>query len=534
MSAAKLPILNPNEFDLWKMWIEQYFLMTDYSLWEDAKTLMKAIEKSFGGNKETKKVQKTLLKLQYKNFIDLEEQSLDDLFNILKIYEAEVKSSSSASTSTQNIAFVSSSNTNSTNELVSDAASVSVVSVKIPVFTLSNVDTLSNAMDLKCQMTMLTMRARRFLQMIERNLGANGPTSMGFDMSKVECCNCHRKGHFARECSYDWSFQAEEKPTNYALMAFTYSSSSSDNEVSDSKDDYGAEIPQNAPIFVQPIEQVKTPRSSVKTIETSIPTANPMTAIPKTNSNGTRRNRKACFVCKSFDHLIKDCNPQHALKNKEVIDSRCSRHMTWNMSCLSDFEELNGGYVTFCGNPKGGKISRKGKIRTGQLDFDDVFFVKELKFNLFSVSQIVPRKNNMYNVNLKKIVPSGDLAWLFAKATLNESNLWHRRLGHINFKTMNKLLKNIDDDAAFEVKEPEFEGRKPKSEVHVSPSNSTQSKKHDDKSAAAGHRAAVAGDFSGGIFPAKPNLLLTFRSIRSHTSRAATPEIHHNPPPLPP
>nr|GFA02532.1 hypothetical protein [Tanacetum cinerariifolium] len=65
-----------------------------------------------------------------------------------------------------------------------------------------------------------------------RNLGANGPTLMGFDMSKVECYNCYRKGHFARECSYNWSFQAEEEPTNYALMALTSSSSSSfDNEV---------------------------------------------------------------------------------------------------------------------------------------------------------------------------------------------------------------------------------------------------------------------------------------------------------------
>nr|GFB84131.1 ribonuclease H-like domain-containing protein [Tanacetum cinerariifolium] len=55
-------------------------------------------------------------------------------------------------------------------------------------------------MDLKWQMAMLTVRARRFLQRTGRNLGANGPTSMGFDMSKVECYNCHRKGHFAREC----------------------------------------------------------------------------------------------------------------------------------------------------------------------------------------------------------------------------------------------------------------------------------------------------------------------------------------------
>nr|GFC10630.1 putative ribonuclease H-like domain-containing protein [Tanacetum cinerariifolium] len=58
-----------------------------------------------------------------------------------------------------------------------------------------------------------------------------------------------------------------------------------------------------------------------------------------------------------------------------------------NMSYLSNFEELNGGYVSFGGNPKGGKIFRKGKIKRGKLDFDDVYFVNELKFNLFSVSQ---------------------------------------------------------------------------------------------------------------------------------------------------
>nr|GEV43606.1 hypothetical protein [Tanacetum cinerariifolium] len=164
-------------------------------------------------------------------------------------------------------------------------------------------------------------------------------------------------------------------------------------------------------------------------------------------------------------------NLQYALKDKGVIDSGCLRHMIGNMSYLSDFEELNGGYVAFGGNPKGGKIFGKGKIKTGNLDFIDVYFVKELKFNLFSVSQMchkknsvlftdieclvlspdfklpdasqvllrVPTENNMYNVNLKNIVPSRDLTCLFAKATNDESNLWHRRLGHINFKTINKL-----------------------------------------------------------------------------------------------
>nr|GEW04204.1 hypothetical protein [Tanacetum cinerariifolium] len=194
-----------------------------------------------------------------RNKTDLEEQSLDDLFNSLKIYEAEVKNSSFASTTTQNIAFVSSSNTDSTTESVSVAASISAVNAKLPVSSLPSTDIEDlEEMDLKWQMAMLRMRARRFLQTTGRNLEANGPTSLGFDMSKVECYNCHRKGHFARECrspkdsrrnaaakpqkrnvpvetstsnalvsqcdgvgSYDWSFQAEEEPANYALMAFS-------------------------------------------------------------------------------------------------------------------------------------------------------------------------------------------------------------------------------------------------------------------------------------------------------------------------
>nr|GEU92631.1 ribonuclease H-like domain-containing protein [Tanacetum cinerariifolium] len=95
-------------------------------------------------------------------------------------------------------------------------------------------------MDLKWQMAMLTMRARRFLQRTWRNFGANGPTSLGFDMSKLECYNCHRKGHFARECRSPKDsrrngdaklHRRKEEPVIYALMAFSSSSSSSDNEI---------------------------------------------------------------------------------------------------------------------------------------------------------------------------------------------------------------------------------------------------------------------------------------------------------------
>nr|GEX80170.1 hypothetical protein [Tanacetum cinerariifolium] len=197
-------------------------------------------------------------------------------------------------------------------------------------------------------------------------------------------------------------------------------------------------------------------------------------------------NSRPCFSNHKCINDPQKGNPEHALKDKGVIDSGCSRHMTGNMSYLSDFEELNGGYVAFGGNPKGGKISGKGKIRTGKLDFDDVYFVKELKFNLFSVLQMcdkknsvlftdtechvlssdfklpdesqvllrVPRENNMYNINLKNIVPFRDLTCLYAKATIDESNLWlHMDLFGSNFvKILNKksyCLVVTDDYSRF-------------------------------------------------------------------------------------
>ncbi|GJX25281.1 putative ribonuclease H-like domain-containing protein [Tanacetum coccineum] len=162
-----------------------------------------------------------------------------------------------------------------------------------------------------------------------------------------------------------------------------------------------------------------------------------------------------------------------ALKDTGIFDSGCSRHMTGNKSYLTYYQDYDGGFVAFAGSSKGGKITGKGKIRTGNLDFEDVYFVKELKFNLFSVSQMcdkknsvlfteteclilspdfklpdesqvmlkIPRKDNMYSFDLNNIVPSKGLTCLFAKATNDESKLWHRRLGYINFKTMNKLVK---------------------------------------------------------------------------------------------
>nr|GEV63020.1 hypothetical protein [Tanacetum cinerariifolium] len=127
-------------------------------------------------------------------------------------------------------------------------------------------------------------------------------------MLTVECYNCHRKGHFARECMSlkdtrrnvpvePQRRNVEEEPTSYALLAFTsLSSSSSDNEMFSCKSDASMHA---SPVYDSP---------SVKPVEHSIPATNHKTGIPKPKSNGNNMNRKACFICKSLTHLIKDCD----------------------------------------------------------------------------------------------------------------------------------------------------------------------------------------------------------------------------------
>nr|GEY42151.1 putative ribonuclease H-like domain-containing protein [Tanacetum cinerariifolium] len=728
VSATKLPILNLNEFDLWKMRIKQYFLMTDYSLWKviinedspapivvidgvvkpatllsadqklakrnelkargtllmalpdkhqlkfnshkDVKTLMEAIEKCFRGNTETKKKLVSQLEIHgvslsqedvnlkflrslpsewkthsliWRNKANLEEHSLDDLFNSLRIYEAEVKHSSSPGNPTQNIAFVSSSNTDSTTDSVSAAASVSAICAQLLVSSHPNIDSLSNAvifsffasqstspqldnkdlkqidvddlegMDLRWQMAMLTMRARRFLQKTGRNLGNNRVTTKGFDMSKVECYNYHRKGHFARECrspkdtrrtvaaktqtrhvlvdtstsnalvsqcdgieGYDWSYQAEKEPANFALMAITSSSSSSNNKVqscskaclesvearlvmyrqnesilqeninmlkneveardsvlitlkqklnqaekerddlklkfdkfqtssksltellanqtnskhglgyysdsdfkslslsslsdrsqpsgeyhdvpppitgnfmppkpdlvfhtapiavetahstftvqlsstepaqdishatrpmapiiedwvSDSDDESEPNNPQSAPSFVQTFEHVKPSGHSAQSVEAPILAATPKPTSLKTNVP-TKSKPVSVTAVRPVSDAVPNImgNPQYALKDKGVIDNGCSWHMTKNMSYLSDFQELNGGYVALGGNLKGGKISGKEKIKTD--------------FKLPDESQVLLRVLRENNIRF---------TWVFFLATKDETS----------------------------------------------------------------------------------------------------------------
>nr|GEW83305.1 ribonuclease H-like domain-containing protein [Tanacetum cinerariifolium] len=165
----------------------------------------------------------------------------------------------------------------------------------------------------------------------------------------------------------------------------------------------------------------------------------------------------------------------HSYVNKDIgiVDSGCSRSMTRNKEKLDDFVQVKGGTVTFGGGD--GKITGKGTIRTSKLNFENVYYVEELQnFNLFFVSQIcdkknkvlftddeclvlskefqlpdesqvvlrIPKRHDLYTFNLSDIQLEQPINCLLAKASLEESTKWHRRMTHVNFKTINKLAKH--------------------------------------------------------------------------------------------
>ncbi|GJV42438.1 hypothetical protein Tco_1420878 [Tanacetum coccineum] len=170
VSALKLPVLKTREYDLWSMRMEQYltFTVLPFGVGGMQKVLWEAIKNRFRGNKESKKMQKIILKQNYENFATSSQEgpdktydrfqklisqleismvsylsdtlSMDDLYNNLKVYESEIKGKLSSSLNSQNVAFVSSDNSSSTNERVNTDHNVSTASSKDQASTTSYAD----------------------------------------------------------------------------------------------------------------------------------------------------------------------------------------------------------------------------------------------------------------------------------------------------------------------------------------------------------------------------------------------------------
>ncbi|GJU34422.1 ribonuclease H-like domain-containing protein [Tanacetum coccineum] len=382
-----------------------------FNTYKDAKTPMQAIEKRFGEDINQKFLRSlsqawTMHTIVWRNKPEIENLSLVDLFNNLQAYESEVKGTSNSTTNSHNVAFLSSNSTNSATRSVNTAQGVNTASTQGAADSSTTVENFSDVVVYSFFASQPTTPQldNEDLQQIypddleEMDLRAprnqdsrnKEPTRRTVPVEEttlnalVSQCDCF---------GYDWSDQEEAGLTNFALMAYSSTSLSSSTN------------------------------SEVNTVKgTRVNTAKPKAVLSAVKGNKGNAVKALAY-----------------LRDKGVIDSGLSRHMTGNRPYLTDYEEIDRGFVAFGGNSKGGKITGKGKIRTGKLDFEDVYFVKELKFNLFSVLQMcekknsvlftdtacvvlstefkltdenhvllkLPKKDNMYNVDLKNVIPQG-------------------------------------------------------------------------------------------------------------------------------
>nr|GEY37962.1 ribonuclease H-like domain-containing protein [Tanacetum cinerariifolium] len=592
---------------------EQYFLMTDYSLWEvilngDSPIPTKVTDdvvQPVAPITAEQRLQKLINQLEilreslsqedvslkfirslptkgrihtliWRNRTDLEDQSFDDLFNSLKIYEAEVKISSSTSSSTQNITFVSSQNTNSTNELVSAVTSVSAASTKITVSALPNMDTLSDAIiysffssqsnsprldnddlkqidaddleeiDLKWQMAM-SPKDNRNKETQRRNVPVETSTSNALvsqcnesvearilvyqqnetifeeyikllkldvqlrDNALVELRKKFEKAEQQREdlkLKLD-KFQASSKNLSQLLASQTNDKTGLgyDNQVFNSfvfdcneffslslmlkntkkktKSDQnrtknGKRLGYENQVFnsivfdfdelISSESDVSMPTSPVHdmyqssegyhavpppytrtlmppkpdlvfhdalTINETIPSVfNVEPSTTKPYKDMSQLTRPSTLIIKDWVSDLEDESKGEPMPTQKAPSFfQTSEHVKTPRASVKLVE-----------HPTPAEHLRKEIPKSK----DTECIVLSSDFKLPDENHMllrVPRENNMYNVDLKNIVPLGDLTCLF-KATLDESNLWHRRLGHINFKTMNKL-ERIDNGTEF-------------------------------------------------------------------------------------
>ncbi|GKC58108.1 ribonuclease H-like domain-containing protein [Tanacetum coccineum] len=316
VSTVKLPMLKKGEYTIWSMRMEQYLANTDYSLWQvilngDGPIQVTTDEKE-GLDKAYDRFQKLISLLEVHGAAVPNEdanqkflRALPSSWNNVALIMRNKDGSFGSSSNSQNVAFLSTKDTSSSNE-VNTANGVSTASghnsqgqassssytddLMFSFFSnQSNSPQLDDEdleqidhddleeMDLKWQVAMLSMRVKRFYKKTGRKLIFNGKEPVGFDKTKVECFNCHRRGHFARECraprnqgnrngdagyrsrdntrrtipvetsdalvvqdnalivqdglGYDWSYIAQDEPTEFALMAYTSNSSGSDTEL---------------------------------------------------------------------------------------------------------------------------------------------------------------------------------------------------------------------------------------------------------------------------------------------------------------
>nr|GEX11075.1 ribonuclease H-like domain-containing protein [Tanacetum cinerariifolium] len=498
LSTIKLSILKKGEYDIWAMKIEHYLGHTDYPIWEVIEKGNGPVQVSTDTNGQIRvlplKIVEEILARERKKRVDT--LSFDDLYNNLRVFESDVKVSTASSSSTQNVAFVSSDSTNSTNK-VNTAYGVSTSSVH----NLQKEGSSSHTHDLMYSLFANQSNGPQLdhedLEQFDEfdledmdlkwQMSAKDKSGLGYE-NKIHKEALSYENEVLESVFNSWSSDLEDSSVNdrFAnvegmhavppLMTgiymppksnfrideskFTYETLESvpkpveskpkavskpkvwcdsfiiEEYESDSDDEYvfKASVKQEKPscTFINTIKLVKTPRQTIKDQDTfsqnpKVPKRDWTGLMSKRLSLGYVYTRKACFVCGSFSHLIRDCDfhekkmakqvelnkiKNKTLKGKGIVDSECSRHMTRNKAYLVESQDFIGGLAAFG---------------------DTECLVLSPDFKLPDENQVllrVPKQNNMYSFNLKNIVPSGRLACLITKATVDESSKWYRKLGH--------------------------------------------------------------------------------------------------------
>nr|GEU81203.1 retrovirus-related Pol polyprotein from transposon TNT 1-94 [Tanacetum cinerariifolium] len=358
--------------------------------YKDAKLLIEVIEKRYGRNKESKKVQRTLLKQQYESFTASSSKTLDQTFD-------------------------------------SQPNSPQLAREDLEQIDHDDLD----EMDLHWEMAMLTVRARRAPKN-SKNRGRE------YGRKTVPVENPTENALIAQDGirGYDWSYQAEEEhPTNYALMALTSSGSSSSldfenqkNVKSKSDKEYHAVPPPYTWNYIPP-------KPDLMFIDEQVSELVDVVSNVASSDVKTVESKHESFDVKNKGKLRSAGTPVNTVRPVNTAER------------LMLLRPQHAGF-------------RKPNTETNAIFLNikimmvDLFLLEmveeEFLEKVLDESQVllrVSRKDKIYSVDLKSVVPTGDLTCLFAKAIIDESNLWHIRLGHINYKTMNKLVMGNLEEA---------------------------------------------------------------------------------------
>ncbi|GJW41407.1 putative ribonuclease H-like domain-containing protein [Tanacetum coccineum] len=494
VTALRIPMIKKGEYDLWSMKMRQYIAITDHILWDiitngdqattdpasshllsfhdatNAKTLWTAIKARFGGNEASKKMQKNLLKQQFETFTIGSREELDSAYESYGFED----SNSKALVATDN------------NEDIDWTKEFDAEPVTLAMMALTEVEQDDWSMEFDAEHVHFGHKSYKKLlesyQTERDNFQKLGTEILGYQMS-LESLEVILKTHEKNEYAWGDKYEQMEYDLKIKDLKLEEKQKELDQALKERDDfkDWGCGLVVGTPhrpqrpkkivksIWVKKGSMFESQAVLPQTVKKSAMINPKQTWRPKGNYLDSVNRDNGSYTLKQFEYG----NPEEDLKDYAIIDSGCSGSMTGDKDKLSDFKEFKGGYVAFGNDSKGGRISGKGTIKTSCLDFEKVSYVEELKFNLLSVSQIcdkkhnvlftdkeclilspkfkfvdedlvilrAPRKNDVYSLDLKNIIPSGGVTCLVAKATNDEVVLWHRRLGHVNLKNINKLVQ---------------------------------------------------------------------------------------------